>query len=319
MGRLSKSHQGLTASLGFLFVLTLNSCGVVKTTNKPPSRGVTRNAADASSNITTNVDNSSSTESGNNITADTSKSIETKAIQTDQTTPVCKLTVCPDNQPLDTATCSCGNPFDQVAPVPARYLAKCGSPVSRGLCSDGSMGVLSEVPPQSEPYCDDIGAELNKSCTRLNEGCVERKAVFCPDGKPLNNIGGLQCVVEGPVKGFSRCPISSRDFKTSIHYVNEKEARQISRGILNLKIANYQYNEKTNLSGEPALGFIIEDYPSLPYARSQSKAVDQYSYISAAVVTIQSQQAEIESLRKRLEQLEKKLEGQTKDKNSRVK
>ena len=57
-------------------------------------------------------------------------------------------------------------------------------------------------------------------------------------------------------------------------------------------------------SASPTVGFIIEDTKDAPFV--ETSRVNLYSYVSAAVLTIQEQDREIRELRARLDRLEKK-------------
>jgi hypothetical protein len=52
------------------------------------------------------------------------------------------------------------------------------------------------------------------------------------------------------------------------------------------------------------MGFIIDDAPSAPFLTPHGERVNLYGYLSAAVITLQEQQATIEELRRKVDALE---------------
>lgn len=82
----------------------------------------------------------------------------------------------------------------------------------------------------------------------------------------------LTCTTEEEIEiAVSNCPLSSKQFKSNIIYLNYSEKRILQREILNLEIAKYKYNSKASDKSEnKKLGFIIEDLKKDSYFKDSN-------------------------------------------------
>ena len=168
--------------------------------------------------------------------------------------------------------------------TPNSWYTTCGDPVCQGytgpfpgvaVCSDETVG---------EP-CDDDGAECD-----LENDCNQR--LVCAAEDPQDQVGG--------------CPISKRDAKRDIHYLDAERREQYRQEALALALATWRYREESP-DARPHLGFVIDDRPSSVAVRQDGERVDLYGYTSLAIAAIQAQQAEIEALKAKIEALETRL------------
>jgi hypothetical protein len=102
------------------------------------------------------------------------------------------------------------------------------------------------------------------------------------------------------------CPISSRNFKDDIRYVDSAGLQELHDETLGIRIATYNYKPQVADPGPTHLGFIIEDRPPRSSAVDWSHdRVDLYGYLSMVVATMQIQEKEIAELRQELDLAQK--------------
>ena len=149
-------------------------------------------------------------------------------------------------------------------------------------------GVTKVVHPECEP---------GNPCTKDGETCLY---IESESGHP----GYVTCrkeQVKDPI-----CPISKRAAKDQIKYLSREDQNKIVDEILNLKVTTYRYKSDFGDPKEPQMGFIIDDVPNASFLAKDRRHVNLYAYISAAVLTIQQQQAAIDELKRKIVQLESK-------------
>ena len=91
------------------------------------------------------------------------------------------------------------------------------------------------------------------------------------------------------------CPVSRREYKDDIHYLDGGARRRLYGELLDLRLARYRY-KGTPPSATPRLGFIIDDVPGSPAVDADGQTVDLYAYMSMAVAALQEQAQQIERL-----------------------
>jgi hypothetical protein len=155
-----------------------------------------------------------------------------------------------------------------------------------------------------DPACggyDETAHEGVRACTTEVAGA----ACGAKDGRcdPVDDCNvELVCAVEDPKDQPGGCPISLRDAKADIVYVDADRRGELHAELVRIPLAEYRYRT------EPAarhLGFVIEDQPAASAAvMARGDRVDLYGYASLAVAAIQVQDARIRELEARLLALE---------------
>ena len=112
----------------------------------------------------------------------------------------------------------------------------------------------------------------------------------------------LKCQQSRPVV----CPISQRDKKRDIKYLDDAGLQKQAKDLLALKLATYQYKEAPATSAH-RLGFIIEDGAPAVSVDEKREHVDLYGYTSLAVATLKVQQKQIEALKAEIDALKAQL------------
>jgi hypothetical protein len=108
----------------------------------------------------------------------------------------------------------------------------------------------------------------------------------------------LQCTDRDPLAGY--CPISLRDAKRDIRYLDASDVQQLRDELLRVKLARWRYRAEGSDSPE-RLGFIIDDLAAggmcqSPAVMPDGSHVDLYGYASLAVAAIQAQARQIDAL-----------------------
>ena len=143
----------------------------------------------------------------------------------------------------------------------------------------------------------------------------------CPPGKPMLGVPcsapGKKCTYECGGDGArtcsaalkvwisaqgSPCPVSTRRVKRDIRYLSPRQTRAISRRVLKVKLATYNYKDPALGQGRQ-LGFILEDLGQ-SYAGDPGRGqVNLYGYSSMLLATVQAQQRSIEQLQRQVQAL----------------
>ena len=164
----------------------------------------------------------------------------------------------------------------------------CGDSVCQAPESDAGL---------TEPdggACPAVGS----SCSTMGEQCGTRNpGVACG--------AVLTCAARDPRAGFGGCPISSRQFKDGIEYLDPARLEQLHDQTLRIRLATYNYKAAYADPKPRRLGFIIEDDPASPAVDSAHDAIEMYGYLSMVVATMQVQEKEIASLKRELAETRK--------------
>lgn len=196
---------------------------------------------------------------------------------------------------------------DAVTPDGARatryYSDPCGSGDPVGCVFKDPV----ELPDPTYKKCSELGIQEDDACATVGAKCVlvparqEGEAgVGCSQ-----RASYLTCLTEKRDAGVGGCPVSTREKKKNIQYLSEADRERVSRDVLSLKIASYDYRDPSD-GPSPSLGFILEDSPEAPFVLRDHSRVDLYAYTSSLVVTVQRQQAELERLKRDVAALSEK-------------
>ena len=110
------------------------------------------------------------------------------------------------------------------------------------------------------------------------------------------------CASQDPTRPPNICPISSRQYKDAIEYVDDTGLKELHDETLGMRLATYNYKAQADDPNPKHLVFIIEDNPrSSPAVDWSHDRVDIYGYLSMVVATMQVQEKEIAELRRELE------------------
>ncbi len=156
--------------------------------------------------------------------------------------------------------------------TPNKWFKTCGDPVGgRGPNDDPSTPNCTTE--QEGAACSTTGAEcelLDADDTRLR----------CTDRDPRTQPGG--------------CPISRRDFKQDIRYLDAPARERLAEELLGIHLATYRYK---SAPAREQLGFIIEDAEPSASINSPRDMIDLYAYTSMAVAALQVQNEQLAALR----------------------
>jgi hypothetical protein len=160
----------------------------------------------------------------------------------------------------------------------------------------------SDCPP-GEICCNVLGSgsacTTAAACTAMMGREMCHVATDCPVGEMCCGFGAGPNYYCG-----NTCPISRRDAKRDIEYVDGKGRSALASEILRYKLATYRYRTDGE-EGPLHLGFLIDDVePSLSIAPG-GDSVDLYGYASMAVAALQEQEQRIEKLERELAELKR--------------
>jgi len=164
-----------------------------------------------------------------------------------------------------------------------RYYETCGYPV----CGGPFDGPIDGVEPCSTQKTGEPCTLRFETCDP-GVGCGVR--LLCTDRDPTSH----------------GCPISRRDAKRDISYLDDRDLDRVLDDIRRLRLATYRYKGEA----EPArdhLGFIIDDVGDSPAVATDGGHVDLYGYASMAVAAIQAQQKRIDALEREVASLRREL------------
>ncbi len=212
-------------------------------------------------------------------------------------TGVCVLPTqpCGDTSPLCNGSCPAGSACTSLtgalacqcvpevcAPGEGKFFFTCGDPVCGG-----------PRPRPGVPAC--TTQQAGAACSCLGQ--------TCDPGDECDRL--LECATTDPTHG-GLCPISRREYKRDISYLQSGDLDRVRDQLLAVRLATYRY--KTDVTATPDhLGFIIDDMGQSPAIAPDGTHVDLYGYASMAVAAIQAQQKEIAELRAKMTALEGKL------------
>ena len=167
--------------------------------------------------------------------------------------------------------------------APTKWYQTCGAPVCSGVKVDPNTPACTtqkagDACSAGAPECD-----LQNTC---------QQHLVCADKDPKTNPGS--------------CPISRRERKTDIHYLNTTDVAKLQGELLATKLATYKYRD-AGPQAPQQLGFIIDDQPDSPAVDARRDMVDLYGYLSMSVAALQVQQRQLAEQARRIEQLEQAL------------
>jgi hypothetical protein len=147
---------------------------------------------------------------------------------------------------------------------------------------------------------------MGSACT-TGAACVGMMGqIMCHQATDCPVVGEMCCGV-GASPNYhcgQICPISRRDAKQDIDYLDGERRRELADEILRYKLATYRYRTDGD-HGPLHLGFIIDDVePSMSIAPN-GDSVDLYGYTSMAVAALQEQSQRIEALERELKDLKR--------------
>ncbi len=122
-------------------------------------------------------------------------------------------------------------------------------------------------------------------------GCGDERGRVCQGGTWQRGRGGP-------------CPISSREVKRDIRYLDDAELGRIAKQVEAVKLARYRYKDPVAARREH-LGFIIEDSPDIAAVDREQMMVDLYGYASMLVAATQTQARELRELRSAVDDLKR--------------
>jgi hypothetical protein len=166
--------------------------------------------------------------------------------------------------------------------------------------------------------CDDAGAcPSGEVCVSKTAGVSNTRQCYpipkcgCTGTNVCNCIGSCACGTESCTPdngGGIRCigPISRREFKTDIDYIDDAERASLADQALETRLAEYRYKTEPE-DAKRHLGFIIDDMPaSSPAVQADQTHVDLYGYTTMLLATVQEQQKQIDELKKQVDALKKR-------------
>lgn len=172
-------------------------------------------------------------------------------------------------------------------PVPAAQVWEtCGDPICSGWVDKGLRDCPTWVTPGM--FCPDV--LVGRHCDPVD---------FCN--------ATYTCAYTDPTSGG--CPISKREFKQDIAYLDAEARRKLADQLLDYELATYRY-KGTGDDGPMRLGFIIDDVTPSPSIAPSGKNVDLYAYTTMAVATLKVQQEQITALQAELATLKAQVAAQ---------
>ncbi len=171
-------------------------------------------------------------------------------------------------------------------------LCNCATcPVPFPVCMIVDPPVWACEAPNPDPDCPAAQPLLGATCSQPSRtcdyGCEPEQRRVCE--------GGIWTAASQP----GGCPMSTRRVKRDIDYLNADEVDAIAQGVLETRLATYEYSDPA-LAGGRRLGFIIEDQPQAYSVDPERSQVDLYGYTSMLLAAIQAQERRIEALEARL-------------------
>lgn len=174
-----------------------------------------------------------------------------------------------------------------------------GGTKDAGTAPDGSSATLTWYKTCGDPVCRGYTAPAGvPKCTTETVG-----SMCTSDGQrcdPMDACNALLiCAKSDPKTGPGGCPISRRDAKQEIQYLDDAGRARLADEIQRTKLATYRY--KTG--GPVRLGFLIDDQPLSMSVDPSRDMIDLYGYTSMAVAAIQQQAQRIAALEAQLSDL----------------
>ncbi len=144
-----------------------------------------------------------------------------------------------------------------------------------------------------DPACHDSGW-VDKgldACTDEAAGqACSAEGAECDPHDPCNST--LLCSFADPA---TECPISRRDAKREIRYLDAAEVAALRQELLDTRLAAWRY-EAPRDDGRVHYGFIIDDDPASPAVDAERGVVDLYTWTTMNAAAVQAQEARIAAL-----------------------
>jgi hypothetical protein len=162
------------------------------------------------------------------------------------------------------------------------YLS-CGDPVCSGHTDKPGMKLCTDE--KAGDPCSDEGSECD----------------------PIDDCNAvLVCTTSDPKTAPGGCPMSRKETKTDIEYLDVDGLKEIYKELMAVRLAKWRYKNELP-APKPRLGFIIEDVEPSVAANSSRGQVDVYSFVSMAVAAVQHQDKELAALKKEVAELKQLL------------
>jgi hypothetical protein len=193
-----------------------------------------------------------------------------------------------DAEPTTDAPSPADGPSTDASPGNLQWYLTCGDPVCRAPEADAGLTESDGGP------CPAVGS----SCATMGETCGTRSSAVACGATEI-------CSAHDPKAGLGGCPLSSREFKDGIEYLDPAELEQLHDETLRIRLANYNYKAAYADPAPRRLGFIIEDNEASPAVDRTHDSIEIYGYLSMVVATMQVQEKEIASLKRQLAETQK--------------
>jgi uncharacterized small protein (DUF1192 family) len=206
--------------------------------------------------------------------------------------------------PNGAVNCGLNNVCQGQTPVCCR-----NTPYGAGQCIKVGDPCGSQTFPCDDPG-DCVMGDVCCFIPNVGSACVSAAECMNQMGKRMcqgkNDCAGNEmCCGVGPSPAYycgMICPISRRDYKKDISYLDDPERKRLADELLRYKLATWRYKHEGE-EAPPHLGFIIDDVePSMSIA-SDGNSVDLYGYTSLAVAALQEQEARIAALEREVREL----------------
>lgn len=149
------------------------------------------------------------------------------------------------------------------------------------------------------PVCQaDASPGDNPGCAAPGTPCTQAGAT-CGTASQSNCGATLVCASQDPK---TMCPVSSRQYKNDIEYVDQAQLQQLHDEAIGIRLATYRYKPEVADPNPTHLGFIIEDNLQSPAVDTTHHRADLYGYMSMIVAGMQVQEKEIAQLRQQLDE-----------------
>ena len=188
-----------------------------------------------------------------------------------------------------------GGPAVDAGPVNDAGCYQYATTTCDGGCPSGTTCVTRSAGPGTVSGC-----YPTSQCPGSISLCACIQGCVCPSpgytGCQQTN-GGVTC--QGG-------PVSRREYKTDIGYVDDAERASLAEQALHTRLAEYRYKSEPE-DAKRHLGFIIDDMPAQsPAVQGDATHVDLYGYTSMLLATVQQQQKQIDALQKQVDSLKAK-------------
>lgn len=164
-----------------------------------------------------------------------------------------------------------------------------------------------EIPDPKVKKCADLGVSENDVCTESGARCVlapARQEGLDGGSGCRQSASYLTCLAGKRDSGPGGCPVSSRKKKKNVRYLEGDEKERLSREVLGLKVASYEYIDPAD-GPSPTVGFIVEDTKDAAFVMNEHSRINMMSYTTSLVVTVQQQQSRLDKLERELSELRK--------------